>query len=209
MRSEISTTSMPPKAMVAQSPRGTFASTKVWCAWRRSAVTVTSASTGGPELGAILPPKRSRSRPPSPAMKHSRTAIGSHSGPSATPVTPRSIRRRRIQVESPGAPPPGLSEGSAQTTVPVADCSASMTPSGVRCGGIVEPRIAKKSCASAIARRSPWALRSSVTTSTREPISGTSAYGKQCAREIDSTPSRPSSVLMRSTKLRMGSRVVG
>ena len=65
------------------------------------------------------------------------------------------------------------------------------------------------SSASCIARRSPCSRRPSVTTRMREPSSGTSAYGKQCAIDTDSTPSCPSRAEILSTKPRMGCSVVG
>jgi hypothetical protein len=79
-----------------------------------------------------LPPNRSFSLPPSPASKQKRTAIGSQIGASAAPSILRSISRRRITVESDGAPPPALSEGSAITTGNVPPASAlSIASSGV------------------------------------------------------------------------------
>jgi len=65
-----------------------------------------------------LPPIRKASCAPAPASKAMRTAIGSHIGPMAALVMPRSISRRRMKVESPGAPLPGLSARSASTTGP-------------------------------------------------------------------------------------------
>src|SRR5829696_5371640 len=42
---------------------------------------VTSASTGAPEVMAVLPPKRNGSVVPTPAAWQNCTATGSHSGP--------------------------------------------------------------------------------------------------------------------------------
>ena len=59
------------------------------------------------------------------------------------------------------------------------------------------------------ASASPFAASPSVTTRICVPISGTSAAMKPWITEIDRTPSLPSSALIRSTKERIGSRLVG
>ena len=116
VRLAISTTSTPPMRTAAQSPSGTCVGPKLCQQSRASRATVTVASTGAPDAGPILPPKRSGNVAPSPASKHSLTAIGSQIGPTAAPSTLRSIRWRRMVVLSDGAPPPALSAGSASTT---------------------------------------------------------------------------------------------
>ena len=117
-RVEISTASTPPMRIDATSPSGTIAPAKVWCASGTQRITSTSASTGGPENVATLPPNRNGSRAPSPASNASRTAIGSQIGATAAPCTPRAIRRCRKVVLSEGAPPPALSVVSAITIGP-------------------------------------------------------------------------------------------
>ena len=102
----------------------------IWCSVR-SAFTVQGRSSGSPEAGPILPPTRSVRRAPSPASKAVRTATGSHIGPMAAPVMPRSSMRRRMKVESPGAPLPGLSARSASTTGAPSKASAASSASSM------------------------------------------------------------------------------
>ena len=84
----------------------------------RTALTVHTASSGSPESGPTLPPMRNGSVAPAPASKAMRAATGSQSGPMHALPMPRSISRRRMKVESPEAPPPGLSAPSERTTGP-------------------------------------------------------------------------------------------
>ena len=84
-RVEISTASTPPMRIDATSPSGTMAPAKVWCAFGTQRMISTSASTGGPDASAVLPPKRNGSLAPSPASNASRTAIGSQIGATAAP----------------------------------------------------------------------------------------------------------------------------
>jgi hypothetical protein len=65
----------------AQSPTGTCVGPNLCQPSRFRPMISTSASTGWPELGAILPPNRRPIRAPRPASKQMRTAIGSQIGP--------------------------------------------------------------------------------------------------------------------------------
>ena len=79
---------------------------------------MTSASTGAPEVMAVLPPKRNGSVVPTPAAWQNCTATGSHSGPTQASLRPRSSSRRMTLVLSDAAPPPALSDESATTVGP-------------------------------------------------------------------------------------------
>src|SRR5260370_6604498 len=117
--------------MAEQSASGTWVGRNLCQQSRLSPITVTLASIGAPEVGPILPPKRSGNSAPSPASKQSRTAIGSQSGPSTASCASRSISRRRIVVLSDGAPPPALSAGAALTTGATLEASAVEKPASV------------------------------------------------------------------------------
>ena len=112
-------------------------------------------------------------------------------------------------MESPATPPPGLSQVSAMTAGRLPQARArSKASSGERNSGLQVPRIEKISRPNLSAKASPAFVASSVTTSTRVPISGTSPAMNPWIKEIDNILSRPSSAFIRSTKPRIGSRLV-
>ncbi|OYU00838.1 MAG: hypothetical protein CFE36_13705 [Sphingomonadaceae bacterium PASS1] len=79
-------------------------------------VTVTFTSNGAPASGPDLPPIRSAICAPTPASLAKTTACGSHMGPHAALLMPAAISARTGAIESPPAPPPGLSLPSARMT---------------------------------------------------------------------------------------------
>ena len=172
-------------------------------------VTVTVKSKGSPDIGPIFPPRRRSSVEPVPPEIATWTAIGSHIIARPALSMPRSSRALSINVESLGAPPPGLSARSAMTTGPVGTARAWAKASSIDRGFWSSSwRRLKNFRPTSSATCAASSADPSVITKDCAPQVGTSPQGKQWARDTDRIPSLPSISIISSTKLRIGSKEV-
>ena len=138
-------------------------------------MTSTSASTGWPEVTAILPPKRRPNFAPRPASKQRRTAIGIPDRADAGVLdlaldqVPQDLGvvRRRAAAGIVGR----IGDHDRQVVEGHALADAGLTS---KYGGWVLPRNDTSSSPSAVASASAFFLSPSAITSTRVPISATS-----------------------------------